>query len=685
MRVRSHLLRIAAVGLIIVCAAPGPAASAADAPLNNGLIAGGGTFIRAIDSDGRSSHTLVPVDASESAVPRIVSPAWSPDGTQLAFELNGDIAVTDFRGGGLRRITASEGVFDREPAWSPDGSQIAFVRDGQVWVVGADGAGEHQVTMVCCNGSPTWSPEGTQLAFESDRSGVWQIHSVGLTAGEPSVQLTESAGPNRWPDWSPDGSSIAFTSLRPDRLADVWVMGSDGSSELVVTTRQTWSSHPAWSPDGRQILYSEGGVARTVRPDGTADRFVGAPGPEPDWQPLPACTITGTEEFEALDGTPGDDVICGLGGNDAIRGGPGDDILLGGPGEDTLMFDQVFSGVQVNLQTTSAVGEGQDFVLLNEHVRGSHGGDVLQGNEAANFLRGDAGDDLVDGGRGPDRLEGGMGEDTVGFWATGAATVDLSTGVARQDLTLDDLSLFENVLGSRGSDRLIGDSDSNVLDGGSGGGDSFEGRGGADTMVAGLHGGLVDYSRATTGVAVDLAAGTASGAGRDTLVNITSVVGSHHDDRLSGPASSLYGMGGDDVLAPTSPELVQLFGGDGVDTLLLRGLPTPVTLDLHDFLTPRGHQAISIPSFERAVGTEFADVLIGNAGPNVLRGRAGADQVFGGRGRDTVAGNRGADDLRGGGGTDSLQARDARSDQVDGGRQIDQCEVDRQDVVRRCP
>jgi Ca2+-binding RTX toxin-like protein len=420
MRIRLHLLRTAAAGLIVVAAAPGPGASAADPPLNNGLIAGGGgTSIQAMDSDGRSSHTIVPVGVSDAAVPRVVSPAWSPDGTQLAFELDGDIAVTDFRGAGLRRITATETVFEREPAWSPDGSQMAFVRDGQIWVVGADGAGQRQVTTVCCNGSPTWSPDGTQLAFESDRGGGWQIHAITLASGEPSVQLTESAGPNRWPDWSPDGSSIAFASLRFDRLADIWVMAADGSNELAVTTRQSYNTHPAWSPDGGQILYSEGSVARTVRPDGTADRFVGAIGLEPDWQPLPACTITGTEEFEALDGTPGDDVICGLGGNDAIRGGPGDDILLGGPGEDTLVFDQVFSGVQVNLQTASAEGEGKDLVLLNEHVRGSHGGDVLQGNEEANYLRGDAGDDLVDGGPGPDRLEGGVGQDTSGSWRPG--------------------------------------------------------------------------------------------------------------------------------------------------------------------------------------------------------------------------------------------------------------------------
>jgi Ca2+-binding RTX toxin-like protein len=677
-RLRMMLLIVA-----LFAVAPVPAASAAG-PLmvNNGLIVAGDHQIRAMDSDGNSIHTLFSgfqIDAARS-------PAWSPDGAWLAFDHDADIAVMDFRGQGLRRLTTTETVWEREPAWSPDGSRIAFVRDGHIWVMNADGSDQQQITSMCCNGAPAWAPDGTTLAFDSDRSGTSQIYALDAEVGEPAAQLTESEGYNRWPDWSPDGTSIAFTSTRREGIADVWTMNADGSGEVELTSRPSEAKYPAWSPDGHQIVYSEGHFVRMVGRDGTADHFVGNLGLEPDWQPLPACTITGTDEADGLVGTPGDDVICGMGGGDAIRGGPGDDILIGGPGDDTVVFDQVFSGVEVDLQSAAALGEGHDLVLLVENARGSHGDDVLKGNEEANFLRSDDGDDFVHGGEGADRMEGGAGIDTVAFSGNGTTTVDLSMGIARQDLTLDDLSMFENVVGSVGNDHLIGDAGPNVLDGGPDRAARFEGGGGDDTMI----GGQVDYSRARNGVHVDLVTGKASGEGNDTLIDIGSVVGSYHDDWLRGPASPtvnahLFGLGGDDVITPTSPDAGLLSGGAGEDTLLVADLAIPVDLDLRDFLTPRGRGSIPIPSFENAIGTRYADAITGTAGSNELSGRGGADDVVGGRGRDFLSGGLAGDGLHGGAGIDSIAARDATVDRVDGGTQADRCVVDRKDLVRRCP
>jgi Ca2+-binding RTX toxin-like protein len=642
--------------------------------VNNGLIVSGGGTITAMDPQGMSVHVL------DSALPqnsRAQSPAWSPDGSSLAFEVDGDIAVMDLRGENVQQLTVSETSFERQPAWSPDGSQIAFMRDGQLWTMNADGTGQRQVTTVCCNNAPSWAPDGTKLAFESDRSGAWQIHVLDLAAGEPAQQLTVSEGENRWPDWSPDGSSLAFASTRRNGVQDIWTMNADGSNQTALTSRPYAPGYPAWSPDGQHVLYTEGGEVRMVGRDGAGDQRVGGLGPEPDWQPLPPCTITGTEEPEHLVGTAGADVICGLGGNDAVSAGPGDDIVLGGAGEDTVMFDQNFSGVEVDLPATSVVGEGRDLVLLMENASGSHGNDVIIGNEDRNYLRGADGDDVVDGGPNSDRLEGGVGTDTLSLSDTGAATVDLSTGVSRHDLELDDLSMFENVLGSQGNDRLHGDSGPNVLDGGFGANWITGGRGN-DTMI----GGTADYSDAPNGVRVDLVAGWATGAGEDTLIDVTGVMGSTHDDWLRGPA---FGRGGDDTVVVTDPDVGMLSGGRGVDTLDLTGLHTPVKLDLSAFLTPRGHHDIPVPQFENAIGTSFADVIRGNSGPNVLGGRDGSDDLFGGSGEDLLIGGRGEDELYAGRGADILHARDAYADLVDGGLHSDDCVVDGRDLVRRCP
>jgi hypothetical protein len=97
---------------------------------------------------------------------------------------------------------------------------------------------------------------------------------------------------------SPDGTRVAFVAFEVGvGNIDIWTMGLDGSG----TSRLTQEAGPDTSPD---------------------------------WQPIPACTISGTGGGEDLVGTDGDDVICALGGDDAVHGGFGEDLIYGGRGTD---------------------------------------------------------------------------------------------------------------------------------------------------------------------------------------------------------------------------------------------------------------------------------------------------------------------------------------------------------------
>jgi hypothetical protein len=108
-------------------------------------------------------------------------PGWSPDGTQIAYWTasspndpnNFDIYKINIDGTGKTRLTETPGPSLRQetsPDWSPDGTRLAYQYNGQVWVMNADGTGEQQVT----TGSPpdggglnpSWSPDGTRIAFE---------------------------------------------------------------------------------------------------------------------------------------------------------------------------------------------------------------------------------------------------------------------------------------------------------------------------------------------------------------------------------------------------------------------------------------------------------------------------------------------------------------------------------------
>ena len=240
--------------------------------------------------------------------------------------------------------------------------KIAFgdrteIGEARISTVNPDGGGLTELTDLAdlagsqafANG-PVWSPDGTRLAFWSLRDGNAEIYSIS-PVGTGLTNLTNFPEDGVGPSWSPDGSRIAFTSLESgDALAGIYTMNADGSGQRRLTNPTTGSDYsPAWSPDGTKLAF---GSVRdyddsldnnpslyVMNSDGTGQTVL-MDGPEleenPNWQPIPRCTVTGTQGNDKLRGTAAKDVICGLAGNDAISGWDGNDILIGGKGDDTL-------------------------------------------------------------------------------------------------------------------------------------------------------------------------------------------------------------------------------------------------------------------------------------------------------------------------------------------------------------
>src|SRR5918992_1607553 len=205
------------------------------------------------------------------------SPAWSPDGQQLAFVRergdDSDIAVMDADGSALRAVTSGAGR-DRDPALSPDGEWIAFTReagrgDGPVHaaihVVRADGTGLRPVTSGdALDGRPAWSPDG-RLAFTrvTTRGQRFVAHLYVVdAAGSGEHKLVEGHSPA----WAPDGRRLAYVSWR-DRFGrtcfhectpsgEIYVVGGDGRGDRRLTRSRADDSDPAWAAGGDQILFS---------------------------------------------------------------------------------------------------------------------------------------------------------------------------------------------------------------------------------------------------------------------------------------------------------------------------------------------------------------------------------------------------------------------------------------------
>lgn len=179
-------------------------------------------------------------------------PSWSPDGSRIAFAafLYGDVGIwtAPLGTGGAVQLTTDG--YDRRPAWSPDGGEIAFERQGQIWVVPATGGPATPLASGPNAHNPAWSPDGSKLAYDAGGH-VWVVDRMLQT---PS-QITSGATSDEHPTWSPDGRWIAFTSRRVGGPA-LWVVSSTGGPPIQLTTGDTHDIDPAWSPDGRTIAFT---------------------------------------------------------------------------------------------------------------------------------------------------------------------------------------------------------------------------------------------------------------------------------------------------------------------------------------------------------------------------------------------------------------------------------------------
>ena len=452
MSVRPRRLPSSAVVVALLAVVAGLLASSpaqATVSGDNGRIAfvtdrDGNAEIYVMNADGTDPVNLTNDPAADTA------PNWSADGGQITFvsdrDGDGAIFVMDDGGSYLLRLAAGG-----DPAWSPNGTRIAFTSGADIHVMNVDGSGATRVTdsasdpdlppwaLTVAYEAPAWSPDGSRLAFIRTVTGPTptarsaELFVLDVGGGAPPVLLAGAGWGSDPPDWSPDGTQIAVTRMSVQSTsAAVVVVNSDGTGTATIPTPPgyTHSQQPAWSPDGTVIasngFHSLGAIpsdvlVRNADGSGAITNLTSSPAwdRDPVWQPrnpYPAGLVdpaTGLWYLRDRDGLvtsfyygdPGDVPMLGDWDCDGVdtpglyrqsdgfvylrnssTAGPADlRFFFGNPGDVPLAGD--FDGDDCDTVSVYRPAEGR-FYIINQ--LGADGGGL--GAAESTYLFGDPGD-----------------------------------------------------------------------------------------------------------------------------------------------------------------------------------------------------------------------------------------------------------------------------------------------------
>ena len=163
----------------------------------------------------------------------------------------------------LRQLARGHG-----PAWSPEGSKIAFEGADGTYIMDVSGTAQWRLRGGA-SWLPRWSPEGSKIAFvtciPNGGNGPFPEITCDMTfgvinadgSGEIMLAQTNFQGTIPPAEWSPDGRKIAFVGGEVSR-ADLYVINTDGSGLAQLTQLGTVTG-AAWSPDGRTLALRAAG------------------------------------------------------------------------------------------------------------------------------------------------------------------------------------------------------------------------------------------------------------------------------------------------------------------------------------------------------------------------------------------------------------------------------------------
>ena len=245
---------VAVAGLLVTGLAP--AASATDRGANGSIAFSHAGSQIAVLGAGGTETILTPSGGNQTW------PAFSPDGTRIAFVQTGHLWIMKANGSDTHAVSVTGNPYEGSPAWSPNATRLAYINgtDGQIYTVPASGGTPTHITSgITEMADIRWSPDGTKIVFDAKDTAVTgyrQIFRVSLTT-KAATRLTSGGCDSVQPDWSPDGTQIAFSTSCFDGTGNIGVMpASGGTATPVALLGNASAGYPSWSPDGTEIVFA---------------------------------------------------------------------------------------------------------------------------------------------------------------------------------------------------------------------------------------------------------------------------------------------------------------------------------------------------------------------------------------------------------------------------------------------
>jgi len=185
----------------------------------------------------------------------------SPTGARAVFEARGDIFTVPAKNGDARDLTNTAGVAERDPAWSPDGTSIAYLSDesGEYELHVRDARGEGPVKKFVLGRAPSfyyephWAPDSKRIAYTDKRLNLWYLD---MASGKNTLVDTDTLDNEVRtldPTWSPDGRWLAYTKHLDNYLHAVFLYSLDSGKVRQLTDGQSDARFPVFDRAGKYL------------------------------------------------------------------------------------------------------------------------------------------------------------------------------------------------------------------------------------------------------------------------------------------------------------------------------------------------------------------------------------------------------------------------------------------------